>query len=335
MLVPCRLSGACWASVQQDASAGVPPDSKGDADAGAHVGDPRVVGRQPCVRYMVQHDRQTHRAGQLIPGLHTLPEQQPGTQAFALRERRVEMAIVDAPAEAASDEEPFRQREQRVPGTTAPGQPDIRIVCRTHRVERETQVRPGCSEDAQQGRRGEQDLDVEIGAGFDMVAQEMDIMGQHAQGDLINPAWVGMYWSGPQASQCHADHRQPAAGHTTAPRFQRPRTTAGQPSVPQVSTTHTAFSLGDKPAALLQEARGRRRPRRQTRSAVRETSWRVSVAQKPNTCMDRFLSAWQKASRFRRPRTPCATSWKTMRWSSLTWMSWSCRSRQDICPNIA
>ena len=81
--------------------------------------------------------------------------------------------------------------------------------------------------------------------------------------------------------QCDEYTRQPAEGHATPPRFQRTRTTALLPEVPQVSTTHTGFSLGYKHAALLREARGRSRPRRQTLSAVRESSWRTSVVQDP------------------------------------------------------
>src|SRR5215831_4019897 len=51
--------------------------------------------------------------------------------------------------------------------------------------------------------------------------------------------------------------------------------------------------------------------------------------------MDRFLSAWRKASLSLRPRPPYATSWKTTRWISLAWMSWRCRSRQGTCRTIA
>src|SRR5262249_36189176 len=123
---PCsedRPAGACGPhDVSQDASTGVLPGSKGDADPSAKVGEALVMSRQPCVRHMVQHDRQTHPPGELIPALHTLPEQQPGAEDLALRGRSVEMPIVAPPAQAASDEEPLGQREQRAPGTTAPGQ---------------------------------------------------------------------------------------------------------------------------------------------------------------------------------------------------------------------
>ena len=84
---------------------------------------------------MVQHDRQTHPPRELIPGLDTLPEQQPGTEELAIRGAGVEMPSVDAPAQAAGDEEPLRQREQPTPGTTTPGEPGIGIVGRPRRVE--------------------------------------------------------------------------------------------------------------------------------------------------------------------------------------------------------
>jgi hypothetical protein len=54
-----------------DNASGVLPGSKGDADPGATVGEPLVVGRQSRVRQMIQHDRQTHLPGELIPGLDT------------------------------------------------------------------------------------------------------------------------------------------------------------------------------------------------------------------------------------------------------------------------
>src|SRR6266540_3022511 len=110
---------------------------------------------------MVKHDRQTQPPGELIPGLNTLPKQQPGAEELAIWGRSVAMPIVDTPTQAASDEEPLGQREQRPPGTAAPGQPDIPIVGRTRRVDRETNVQAWCPEDAEEGRRGEQDLDVE------------------------------------------------------------------------------------------------------------------------------------------------------------------------------
>ncbi len=97
------------------------------------------------------------------------------------------MPIVDGTAETPGDEERLRQRQEGAPGTATPGEAHVAIVCFARRVRRDTEMKARRSNPAQEGRRGEQEFQVDGGAGFDVVAQEANVVRQHTEFALVNP----------------------------------------------------------------------------------------------------------------------------------------------------
>src|SRR6266852_6921159 len=89
---------------------------------------------------MVERDGHAYHRGELIAGLHAVTELKPGAQALTLRGRTVEVPIMDRPAQTAGHEEPIGEREQRMPGTATPRQPQIAIVGRTSGIDRHAQM---------------------------------------------------------------------------------------------------------------------------------------------------------------------------------------------------
>jgi len=97
------------------------------------------------------------------------------------------MSIMEATAQAPGDEEYIRKREQITPRTAAPGEPEIAIIRLARSVDRDTEMRTRLPKHVEESRRGEQDLHIDISAGFDVVTQETDVMGQYAHFACVDP----------------------------------------------------------------------------------------------------------------------------------------------------
>src|SRR6516165_11715225 len=128
---------------------------------------------------MVEQGRHADSTSELIPDLRALAELQPRAQALASGRRGVEIPVVRGASQAAGHEEPLGEREQRAPGTAAPGDPDIAIVGLACGIDRDAEMRARCPEHPEEGWRGEQDLEVEVSTGFAGTAEakHADIVG--------------------------------------------------------------------------------------------------------------------------------------------------------------
>src|SRR5438552_19008028 len=93
-------------------------------------------------------------------------------------------------AEAAIGEQTVARLEQVLQQHDAPGQPEIAVAGLAGGVDVGADMRPWRADDVEDGRRGEQQLDIDVGAGLDVMAEKADIVRQGADLKLVDEGYL-------------------------------------------------------------------------------------------------------------------------------------------------
>ena len=98
---------------------------------------------------------------------------------------------MDRAAETAIDKDTVARAEQALDQHDPPGQPEIAVAGLAGGIDIGPEMRPRRADDRQQIGRGEQHFEVDVGSGFEVMAEKADVMRQSAELDLIDQLELG------------------------------------------------------------------------------------------------------------------------------------------------
>src|SRR5882724_3463511 len=153
------------------------------AEPGAGTGNPRVTGRQICIRDMVEKSRHIDRRGNRVTEFGTLPKQNSRTEQLSARRRDRTgqwRAVMNRAAKAAVDEDAVAWVEEVLDQHDPPGKPEIAVAGISTGIDVRADMRPRRADDIEDRRWGEQHLNVDVAAGFPVLAKKGDVMGETA-----------------------------------------------------------------------------------------------------------------------------------------------------------
>ena len=159
------------------------------AQSRACVSDPGIVSSEIGVGHMIDKTRHAEPWRQLITELDALTEQRRRAELLAVGRGAVGEAILECATQASVEKDTVTPPEQVLDQRDPPGQTEIAGVGVARSVEGPAEMGARRTDDAEEIRRSEQHLEIDIRPRFDVAIENRDIMGEDTEFELVD-IWV-------------------------------------------------------------------------------------------------------------------------------------------------